>query len=63
MAFGYLQRMLFSLLCFDGFQRIGIQNVILIDQTVPKKFEHYMKMGHIRTNVYMDNKFHIVKSY
>ena len=52
MAFGYLQRMLLLIVCFAGFQRISVQNLILINEMVPEKFEHCMKMGHISANLY-----------
>ena len=45
MAFGHLLRSAVA-----GFQRISVQNLILIAQMVFKKFEHYVKMGHISAN-------------
>ena len=48
MAFGHLERSAVVTYCFAGFQRINVQNsILIINETVPEKFEHYMKMGHI----------------
>ena len=52
MAFGHL-RSAAVILCFAGFQRLRVQNLILISQMVPEKFERYLKLGHISANLYI----------
>ena len=53
MAFRHLLRSAVITPLFTGLQRISVQNLIFTGQTVPEKFELYMKMGHIWANLYI----------